>query len=260
MTVVIDPNGISKGLPSVGYGFRQAAKHIGIPHDQLSKWVVKSEELEHLKLPSGKLFRVVKLLAEDGQNYSVIEATDWLDIVEDLIINPGQSKKIQNSRNKLAAFLKWFAIEGFYPSVWTELFGQYTKRMKDKLQIWILARETGKTARNEYTELLQELGVWRYEKGVRGYKGSYQFWTNLIYQGLFEGDAVRLKELHQLVKGDKSIARNYIAQTEGLEAVAFCESLVVTLYSEGDKLREVHDLAIERTKRKFKLGFQIVTN
>ena len=36
--IVIDPNGLGEGEPSVGFGFRMASRHIGIPQQTLTAY------------------------------------------------------------------------------------------------------------------------------------------------------------------------------------------------------------------------------
>ena len=63
--IVIDPNGLGKGQPSVGFGFRMMQKHGGLPEQTLSNWLTKESGFESdpnnevlaLKLPSGNRFR-----------------------------------------------------------------------------------------------------------------------------------------------------------------------------------------------------------
>jgi hypothetical protein len=47
-----------------------AERNVGIPNDTLSRWVLESEGLKYLELPSGKRFRVLEIAAEDGNQYS----------------------------------------------------------------------------------------------------------------------------------------------------------------------------------------------
>ncbi|MGC1306639.1 MAG: hypothetical protein WA885_05375 [Phormidesmis sp.] len=53
------------------------------------------------------------------------------------------------------------------------------------------------------------------------------------------------------MEGDPKIARNYINEEEGIEAVKYCEDMVVRMYI--DDLDEAHREAIALTVRKFKL-------
>ena len=54
--VIINPDGLGPGLPSIGLGFGQASRHIGIPQPTLTRRVrVSSKDgLEELETPGGK--------------------------------------------------------------------------------------------------------------------------------------------------------------------------------------------------------------
>ena len=60
--IVLDPDGLGKGKPTVGLWFNAIEDHIGIPKQTLSDWAVSSENLirkqksRWLKAPSGKTF------------------------------------------------------------------------------------------------------------------------------------------------------------------------------------------------------------
>jgi hypothetical protein len=58
----------------------------------------------------------------------------------------------------------------------------------------------------------------------------------------------------KLIEGNKKIARNYVPEAEGLEAVRYCEDMVVRVFV--DDLAEAHDTAISIAKRKFDLAFE----
>jgi hypothetical protein len=75
--IVIEPNGLGEGQPSVGFGFRMAERYAGIPNDTLSRWVLDLDGNKSLQAPSGKTFRVLDILASDNNTYSVVEASDW---------------------------------------------------------------------------------------------------------------------------------------------------------------------------------------
>lgn len=80
-------------------------------------------------------------------------------------------------------------------------------------------------------------------------------WTNYVYRGLFGMDAAEMKEAWQSpVHGSSRIARNYIPESIGLEAVAYCEKMVALL--DFDDMQEAHDEAIRLTKIKFKDTFR----
>ena len=110
--IVIDPNGLGKGQPSVGLGFRMMEKYAGIPHDTISRWVVEISDSTDLKLPSGKTFRVVEIEADTNNTYLVMEISDCVEVVCDLLENPGKTSK--SLKSKLINFLKWFATKGLY--------------------------------------------------------------------------------------------------------------------------------------------------
>lgn len=86
--IVIDPHGLGRNQPLIGFGFRMAERHIGIPNYTLSRWLMKesvfegaaNNEFYSLKLPSGKRLRVVDILGTDNNQYMVIEASDWVDL------------------------------------------------------------------------------------------------------------------------------------------------------------------------------------
>jgi hypothetical protein len=64
--------------------------------------------------------------------------------------------------------------------------------------------------------------------------------------------ATEMKQIWEVMDGSSSIARNYIPKSEGLDAVAYCEDMVVRVFV--DDLKESHDDAIRLTKRKFMGG------
>ena len=72
--IAIDPDGLGKGQPSVGFGFRMAERNVGIPESTLRSWVREIEGEISLELPSGKVLRVREILGSDGNHYSIIEA------------------------------------------------------------------------------------------------------------------------------------------------------------------------------------------
>jgi hypothetical protein len=242
--VVIDPNGLGKGQPSVGFGFRMAEKYAGIPHNTLSNWVVELEQEKVLKLPSGKGFRVVEIVGSDDNTYSVIEASEWFNIAVDILVNPGRTGK--GLKAKLGNFVNWFAVKGFYAEAYTSLKGSYTSKDSRATSKWLEARNQGIAARKTYTDLLQS-------EGCQGTEFGY--WTNQIYRGLFGKSAVEMKNTWELVNSDKNIARNYIPESTGLTAVSFCEDLVNRIYC-GD-LKEAHQEAITITKKKFLAEFPV---
>lgn len=236
--IVIDPNGLGEGQPSVGFGFRMVEKYAGIAESTLRSWVREIEGVNSLELPSGKLLRVRDIFGSDGNLYKVVEASDWFALAIDLLVNPGRTAK--GLRAKLGDFINWFAVKGFYAEAYVALKGVYTEKDSRATTKWLESRQLGKVARKMYTDLLQYQGCQDYE---------YAKWTDYVYVGLFGMKAKEMKEIWELMDGDASIARNYIPKAEGLDAVKFCEDMVVRMFVED--LKEAHDMAINLTKRKF---------
>lgn len=236
--IVIDPHGLGKGQPSVGLGFRMAERHAGIPQPTLSTWVIESEEETNLKPPSGKLFRVIEIKGSDGNNYKVLEASDLFSLAVDVLVNPGRTGK--GLRAKLGKFISWFAVKGFYAESYVALKGVYTDKDSRATTQWLESRQLGIPVRKQYTDLLQS-------QGCQGFE--YANWTNHIYQGLFGMPAADMKKVWELMDGNKRVARNYIPQAVGLDAVRYCEDMTVRMFI--NDLRESHDAAIELTRRKY---------
>jgi hypothetical protein len=241
--IVIDPDGLGKGQPSVGFGFRMAERNIGIPNSTLSTWVLDKTGEKCLELPSGKSFRVLEVLTDDGNEYSVIEVSDWFSLAVDLLVNPGKTGK--PLRVKLGSFIAWFAIKGFYAEAYVALKGVYDAKDSRATTKWLESRQLGIPARKIYTDLLQAQGCGNFD---------YATWTNRIYQGLFGMSASEMKRVWELVAGGKTIARNYVPEAEGLDAVRYCEDMVVRMFV--DDLEEAHDDAIRLAMRKFDLSFE----
>lgn len=236
--IVIDPNGLGEGQPSVGFGFNMMEKYSGIPQSTLSTWVYRENEEKSLKLPSGKLFRYIEILGEDNKHYSVIEASDWFALAVDLLVNPGKTGK--GLRAKLGDFIGWFAVKGFYAEAYVAFKGVYTAKDSRATTQWLESRQLGVPIRKLYTDLLQSQGCQAFDYGNL---------TNRIYQGLFGMPAKEMKEVWELMDGNSGVARNYIPKAEGLDAVRYCEDMVVRMFV--DDLLEAHDSAISLTKRKY---------
>lgn len=236
-SIIIDPDGLGKNQPTIGLGFRMMERYMGINHATLSnRWVVASEGVEWLKLPSGKTFRVVTSNGEDGNLYKVIEASDWTQIAVDLLVHPGRTSK--NTLEKLGDFLNWFAAEGLYAQAYTAIKRVYSYDDSLALRRWREERELGKPRRKTYAEYIQEKSP-----NQQGY------WTNVVYLELFNLKAAEMKEIWKLVAGKKTIARNYIPEAVGLKIVAYCEKWVVEMDLEN--LGECHQEAIRLARRKF---------
>ena len=69
--IVIDPHGLEKNKPSIGFGFRMMDKHGGIPVNTLSQWIEgdPNQGTLRLKTPSGKVFTVFQILGSDNNEY-----------------------------------------------------------------------------------------------------------------------------------------------------------------------------------------------
>lgn len=238
--VVIDPNGLGEGEPSVGFGYRMAERHIGIPQPTLTKRVIQIGDEEAFKTPSGKTFRVIQISGSDGNDYKVIEVADWFDLSMDILLNPGKMRKA--TREKIGAFLRWFAIKGFYAEANVAIKGVYSGKSSRATTRWMIQRQSGKPIRKTYTDLLLELNL---------HSTAYGKWTNEVYKGLFGMPAAEMKQRWSLMSGDPKIARNYISEEEGIAAVKYCEDMVVRMYI--DSLEEAHREAIALTVRKYKL-------
>jgi hypothetical protein len=238
--IVIDPNGLAPGEPSVGFGFRMAQKHIGISQQTLSARVTSIEGEKVLKAPSGNAYRVTSITGQDNNDYLVIEVSDWFDLCLDLLINPGRLPK--SSQSRIGEFLRWFAVKGFYAEANVALKGVYTAKSSRATTQWLITRQSGKPVRNSYTDLISESGA---------HVSAYGKYTNRVYEGLFGIPAAEMREVWATVSGSAKIARNHIGEEEGLQAVKYCEDLVVRIYA-GD-LDEAHADAIRLTVRKFKL-------
>lgn len=111
--IVIDPNGLGNEQPSVGFGFRMAERYAGIPQPTLSGWVIEKDGNKALKTPSGKDFRVIDILAVDGNTYSVVEASDWFSIAVDLLVNPGRTGKGIPGINTVKVFSSFTRLNPF---------------------------------------------------------------------------------------------------------------------------------------------------
>lgn len=236
--IIIDPNGLGPDKPSLGMGFRGMDREIGIPQTTLSRRVMQIDGDKYLELPSGSHFRVMQILAEDGNEYLLLEASDWAALAQDWAKNPGKLRK--PARDGLIDFLAWFAAEGIYAQAYTILKRTYTREDSQRVQTWIMSRESGKPARAD----------WGWEVQEKDPQGRYGYWTNYTYRGLFGMDAATMKAVWENpVSGSSRIARNYIPEAVGLEAVAYCEKMVAQL--DLNDLNQAHDLAIQATRIKF---------
>ena len=247
--VVIDPDGFGHNRPTIGVGYRAMSRHTDVPVNTLVQRVVEIAPEEgdpnkagkFLKLPSGKLFRVIQISGNDGNTYQVIEAADWVDLASDWAKNPGKLRA--KARNGLIDFLAWFAAEGLYAEAYTFLKQTYTREDSERIQQWLVARQAGKPARKD----------WAYAIAEQGGNSPFKFgkWTNYVYKGLFGMDAAAIKKLWAApISGSRHIARNYIPESVGLEMVEYCEKLVAVF--DLDDLEKAHDEAIRMTQMKFR--------
>jgi hypothetical protein len=244
--IVIEPNGLGKNQPSIGFGFGMMERHGGLPTSTSDNWLegLPNTSTECLKLPSGKTYRVSRILGLDNNLYVVVEVSDWVAIAVDVNKNPGKVRK--PTRDRLLDFLGWFAVKGFYADAYAILKGAYTEADSRAVSAWMRSRLEGISRRNRYTAFLQEQGCEEWY--------HYANWTNYVYRGLFGMDKKAMTEVWEVVEGSKAIGRNYIPEPVGLDAVAYCENQVIELFY-GD-LRQAHDDAISFAKRRFNLDFQ----
>ena len=240
--IVIDPNGLGKNQPSVGFGFGMMERHGGLPDATANSWLEGLQEtgIEWLKVPSGNTYRVSRILGLDNNEYVVLEISDWVALSADVI---KKSKIKKPTKDRLVDFLSWFAVKGFYADAYAILKGSYTEADSRSISVWMRARLDGIARRNKYTAFLQQQGCEEWYE--------YANWTNYIYLGLFGLDKNQMLEEWELVEGDKNIGRNYIPEVEGLEAIAYCEKQVIELFHSD--LKQAHNDAIEFAKKKFKL-------
>jgi hypothetical protein len=137
--IVIDPDGLGEGKPTLGMGFGMTERHIGIPQNTLSTWskpkdldgskALAGQSLEthpnlFLMSPSKKAYPLHRIVDENNREQLVIEASDWMELAADVLETPGKIRR--TTQVKIIQFLKWFAVKGFYASSYTQLFGSYT--------------------------------------------------------------------------------------------------------------------------------------
>lgn len=244
--IVIDPDGLGKNQPSVGFGFNMMERHGGLPNSTSDNWLegVPNASDECLKVPSGNRFRVSRIWGEDNNEYVVLEVSEWVALAADVLKKPGKVKK--PTLNSLIDFLSWFAVKGFYADAYTVLKGTYTEADSRAVSVWMQARLSGISKRNKYTSFLQCNGCEEWY--------DYANWTDYVYMGLFGMKKKQMVEVWDLVEGSNDIGRNHIPEAEGLEAVAYCETQVIELFHKD--LRQAHDDAISFAKKKFKLDFK----
>jgi len=236
--VVIDPDGLGQGKPSIGIGFRGIGKLMGVAESTLRGRVRENDDVVQLELPSGKTFRVREIIAEDNNTYMLLEASDWVYLAADWADNPGKLRS--TTRSALIQFLCWYAAEGIYAQAYTLIKRVYSSEDSQAIQGWLLSRETGKPYRVE----------WGAEVAEKDARKRFGILTNYIYEQLFGMKAEEMKAYWQApVRGSGKIARNYIPEALGLEAVKYCEKMVAAL--DFDDIDEAHEVAVALTRRKY---------
>jgi len=257
--VIINPHAFGSNKPSIGLGYRMQERRAGITHATLRNWLKMTREencddfhetdtVQYLELPqSKKQFAVYHLPFDEADQksgrgnllndyYKVIEASDFID----LCFNALAFEKLSPlTKNKIADFLRWFTIEGFYAQAYAFIKGAYEAADSDALHKWLISRLTQTPERKPYAKFIVDLHQ------------NPAFWTNYTYLYLFGKIAAEMRIEWKTIKGAEQIARNHIPEAVGLEAVGFVERQVPEIYME--KLKEAHDTAICIARHKFKL-------
>ena len=237
--VVIDPDGFGIGQPTVGFGFKMMEIYSGLSQPNLSRWVnADPDNFEYIKTPSNKRYAIHRTLSSSGNEYAVLEISDCVSLAVDVIEKPGKVR--QPAIGKIARFLGWFAAKGLYASAYVELKDKYSKKDDRVISEWMEVRLSGIPQRKKYTDFLQS-------KGCKA--NDFAKWTNYVYTKLFGLNAKKMREIWELVEGDESIARNYIAKEKALQRLAYCEEMVPKLYFKG--LKQAHEDAIYFTKSRY---------
>lgn len=77
-----------------------------------------------------------QVLAEDNNEYLLIEASDWVTIAKDEAKDQGKLRK--PARDGLIDFLGWYAAQGIYTQAYTIIRKVYTPEDSKAIQNWIL--------------------------------------------------------------------------------------------------------------------------
>jgi hypothetical protein len=231
--VVINPNGVRTGKPTIGFTLPILEELLEIPKLSLSSWEIETKEGFALRLPSGKTFPVCKLQDGKEKTISSVEASDCKAIAADLVKHPEKGK----AKKTVIDFLVWFEVDGFYGRAYCSIERVYTDTDSLILQKWKEERERGKPSRKNYSHY------------IHSQDRKHGKWTNVVYQGLFGCNAAKMKEIWATQAGSPQIARNHIPELIGLQAVAHCERLIVLLGL--DSVQEAHTEAIRLTQKKF---------
>lgn len=235
--VVIDPNGVRAGKPSIGFTLPNFAELLEISQTLLSSWEDETKEGWVLKLPSGNTFKLFKISTGKGDTISVVEASDCKAIAADLVKHPEKGKAKKTTILSVIDFLAWFEVDGFYDRAYGSIERVYTNSDSQTLRKWKEERERGKHHRKNYS---------RY---IHSQDRQHGKWTNIVYQGLFGCKAAKMRQIWATQAGNPQIARNHIPESIGLQAVKYCEQVIVCLSL--DNVREAHTEAIRLTQKKF---------
>jgi hypothetical protein len=222
--IVIDPNGLGLGHPTVGFTYYGLEKTLGLSKSFLSKWINNQSK-------RGLSFSSFQVTGVNGCRYSVIEASDVFQLIIELLENPKWPAAVEAN---LFNFLKLSSVKGLYAAAYSSSKGSYTakdsrvttKWLESHTSEWLKSRHLSKVERKLYTDLLKSQG---------GQRHDYAYWTNYIYSGLFGFNA--------------SIVRERLSNPEDSDKIRFCESMVVRLFT--DDLEDAHDQAISVTRREF---------
>ncbi|MEL6224427.1 MAG: hypothetical protein AAFR31_17465, partial [Cyanobacteria bacterium J06627_8] len=124
--IVIDPHALGHFKPSIGIGLQGVSRLMGIDASTLSRRVLQIDNEKGLKLPSGNVYRVLQILADDGNDYLTIEFSDWSRIAGDWLKKPGKLR--QSTKDSLIDFLSWYTAQGLYASAYTLINRVFTRK------------------------------------------------------------------------------------------------------------------------------------
>ncbi|MCU0516302.1 MAG: hypothetical protein MUC60_05420 [Oscillatoria sp. Prado101] len=109
--IVIDPNGLGQGQPTVGLGLRMIQKYVGINSNTLSNWASEGDGEYSLKLPCGKTFTGKPVLVS-GNTLSALEIADVCRLARYIVQVPGRLQK--STLAKVQAFVSNVVPEKLY--------------------------------------------------------------------------------------------------------------------------------------------------
>jgi len=121
--IIIDPNGVGKGQPSVGLDLRTMVQHGLLPQMTLSDWI-ESVNKDWIKLPSGNTLKVHRL---DIDEVFVVEICAWIMLSV-------------NSPLDDIDFPRTPAIHGFYADAYAISKGEFTKEDSKAIEKWVSSR------------------------------------------------------------------------------------------------------------------------